>query len=373
MSLKLGIVTEYYYPLLGGISENVYNTAVRLRNEGHTVKIITSHLGDHRNGSGSPNDIIRIGRSTAIYSNGSLARVTLGKHLIGELKAVFRRERFDLLHLHSPLAPTLPMFALFAADCPAVGTFHTYFDSSIWYSLLKRAVQKKLIDRLSGQIAVSQSCIDALKPFFRINARIIPNGVDILQFRPDAPRLPQFDDGKKNLLFLGRLDPRNGLGLMIQAFEMIRSRMPDVRLIIVGDGPLRTYYERLVPENLRDDIHLVGPVLEERSLYYSSCDVFCSPVEKASFGVTLLEAMSSGKPIVAVDNCGYRELLSPGEGFLVPPRDPRAFANAILKLLENPELRKEKGMNGRAKAVTFSWDKVAGEISAFYKETLNRR
>jgi len=373
VNLKLGIVTEYYYPLLGGISENVYNTAVRLRNAGHTVKIITSHITDHRNGSCSPDDIIRIGRSTAIYSNGSLARVTLGKHLTDELRSVFQSQKFDLLHLHSPLVPTLPMFALFAADCPAVGTFHTYFESSIWYSFLKRPVQKKLIDRLSGQIAVSQSCIDALKPFFRIDARIIPNGVDISEFRPDVPRFPQFDDGKKNLLFLGRLDPRNGFGLMIHAFEMVRSQMPDVRLIIVGDGPLRTYYKRLLPENLRDDIHLVGPVLAERNRYYSSCDVFCSPVEKASFGVTLLEAMSSGKPIVAIDNCGYREILSPREGILVPPRNPKAFAAAILKLLRNQELREEKGMHGRAKAVTFSWDKVTGEIADFYAETLGRR
>lgn len=373
MGLRLGIVTEYYYPLLGGISENVYNTAVRLRNAGHTVKIITSHLDDGQNGSTPENDVIRIGRSTSVYSNGSLARLTLGKHLSGELKAIFDEEKFDLLHLHSPLAPTLPMFAVLAANCPSVGTFHTYFDTSIWYSLLKRAVQKKLIDRLSGQIAVSQSCIDALKRFFRINARIIPNGVDVFQFSPDVPKLPQFNDGKQNLLFLGRLDPRNGLGLMIHAFKIVRTQMSDVRLIIVGDGPLRTYYETLVPDKLRDDIYLVGPILEERGRYYSSCDIFCSPVGKASFGITLLEAMAAGKSIVAIDNCGYRELLSPKEGLLVPSRNPKAFAAAILRLLRNRELREEMGMRGRSKALSFSWDKVTGDINAFYEEILNRR
>ncbi|MEM5789499.1 MAG: hypothetical protein AAGU11_19475, partial [Syntrophobacteraceae bacterium] len=81
MSLKVGIVTEYYYPLLGGISENVHNTAVRLRNMGHTVKIITSHLDSAQNGVRPPVEILRIGRSTAIYNNGSMARVTLGKRL----------------------------------------------------------------------------------------------------------------------------------------------------------------------------------------------------------------------------------------------------------------------------------------------------
>jgi phosphatidyl-myo-inositol alpha-mannosyltransferase len=372
MNLKVGIVTEYYYPLLGGISENVHNTAVRLRTRGHTVKIITSNLNGngHPGGSDKTDDIIRIGHSTAIYSNGSLARVTIGRHLFSELKKTFERERFDLLHLHSPLVPTLPMFALLSAKCPTVGTFHTYFDRSLGYSLLKGAVQKKLINKLSGQIAVSQSCIDALNPFFRINARIIPNGVNTSEFSPEIPRFPHFNDGKKNLLFLGRLDPRNGLSLMLQAFALIKSRFPEVRLIIVGDGPLKKYYKRLVPESVEKDIHLAGPVLAERNRYYASCDVFCSPVEKASFGVTLLEAMASGKPIVATENCGYRELLGQGQGFLIPPRDPAAFAEAILNLLNNPGLSEEIGRRGREKALEFSWDKVADTIAAYYKEIL---
>ena len=372
MNLKLGIVTEYYYPLLGGISENVHNTAVRLRQRGHTVKIITSNLNANGNqdSSGDPADIIRIGHSTVIYSNGSLARLTVGRHLFGDLKRVFERERFDLLHLHSPLVPTLPMFALFSAKCPTVGTFHTFFDRSIAYSLLKSIVQKRLINELDGQIAVSQSCIDALAPFFRINARIIPNGVDVTQFTPDVPAFPHFADGKKNLLFLGRLDPRNGLHLMIQAFGLIKPRFPEVRLIIVGDGPLKKYYKHLVPDEQKRDIHLVGPVLAQRNRYYASCDIFCSPVEKASFGVTLLEAMASGKPIVATDNCGYRELLDRSEGVLIQPRDPAAFADAVLKLLQNTELSEKMGKLGREKAMQYSWDKVVDDLVEYYKEVL---
>jgi phosphatidyl-myo-inositol alpha-mannosyltransferase len=373
MNLKVGIVTEYYYPLLGGISENVHNTALRLREKGHTVKIITSKLNTngHPESPDTSSEIIRIGHSTAIYNNGSLARITIGRNLVGELGKIFDREKFDLLHLHSPLVPTLPMFALFAANCPAaVGTFHTYFDRSIGYSLLKGTVQKKLINKLRGQIAVSQSCIDALKPFFEINARIIPNGVNTSEFSPDIPKFPHFNDGKKNLLFLGRLDPRNGLHLMLQAFSLVKSKFPEVRLIIVGDGPLKKYYKRLVPDGLEKDIHLVGPVLEERNRYYASCDIFCSPVEKASFGVTLLEAMASGKPIVATENCGYRELLGRNEGFLIPPHAPTAFADAILKLLWDQELSEKMGNLGREKALQYSWDNVVDRVAEYYREII---
>ncbi|MEM5787271.1 MAG: glycosyltransferase family 4 protein, partial [Syntrophobacteraceae bacterium] len=285
----------------------------------------------------------------------------------------FEREKFDLLHLHSPLVPTLPMFALFEANCPTVGTFHTYFERSFWYTFLKGEVQKRLINKLSGQIAVSRSCIDALRPFFRIDARIIPNGVDISEFHPDAPRLPRFNDGKKNLLFLGRLDPRNGLSLMIEALGIVKAEYPEVRLIIVGDGPLRKYYRRLVPDSLHENIYLAGPVLHERNRYYSSCDIFCSPVDKASFGITLLEAMAAGKPIVATENSGYRELLSPAEGLLVPPKNPEMFAGAILTLLRDDLQREKMGMNGRQKALDFAWDKVVGEITAYYQDILTSR
>ena len=250
--------------------------------------------------------------------------------------------------------------ALHNAKCPTIGTFHTYFDRSLWYSLLKNVVQKKFVDKLDGQIAISQSSIDALVPFFKLNARIIPNGVDITEFSPDILKLPRFDDGKKNLLFLGRLDPRNGFSLMVKAFEIIKSRFPEIRLIIVGDGPLRKYYRRLVPERLVRDIHLVGPILEERNRYYATCDIFCSPVEKASFGVTLLEAMASGKPIVATENSGYREILGREEGVLVSPRDPAAFAEAVLEILRNPAHGEEIGINGRQKALRYSWDNVIG-------------
>jgi phosphatidylinositol alpha-mannosyltransferase len=370
MNLKIGIITEYYYPLLGGISEHVHNTAVRLRKKGNRVTIVTSNLHGGKKRAGAP-DIIRVGRSASILSNGSIAHVTVGKHVINELKQVLDSERFDLIHLHSPLVPTLPMFALLNAKCPTVGTFHTYFDRCLWYSLLKNEVQKKLIDKLDGQIAISKSCIDALAPFFKINARVIPNGVDITEFSPDILKLPRFVDGKKNLLFLGRLDPRNGFSLMMKAFEIIKSRFSEVRLIIVGDGPLGKYYRRLVPERLVRDVHLVGPILEERNRYYATCDIFCSPVEKASFGVTLLEAMASGKPIVATENSGYREILGAQEGVLVSPRDAAAFAEAVLEILRNPARGEELGINGRQKALRYSWDNVSDAICGFYEEILN--
>ncbi len=377
MALKIAIVTEYYYPLLGGITENVHHTAIRLRAHGHTVKIITSGvnglaLPDHEHTEPAA-EVIRIGRSIPVRGNGSVARATVGMHLWRDLRAMFVREQFDIAHLHSPLVFTLPAMSVLASPCRSVGTFHTFFEGSRLYVGLRSVLQKQFLDKMDGQSFVSRSCIDSLAPFFRLkDPRVIPNGVDMSMFSPAVPRLEEFDDRKRTLLFLGRFDPRNGLGLMLEAFALVKRRFPDVRLIVVGDGEQRAFYERMVPADMRGDVHFVGPALAKRPRYYATSDIFCSPVSQASFVVTLLEAMASGKPIVATDNVGYRDLLSPDESTLVPPASPAAFADAIADLFTNDHRRREMGENGVKKAARYSWDRVVEATLDFYHEILNR-
>src|SRR5688500_14879198 len=129
--LRIALVTEYYYPHLGGICEHVHFFAREARRFGHHVDIITSNIEGAR---ATPN-VIRIGRSQTVYSNGSQARVTVGVGLKRQLKATFKRGDYDVVHIHSPLNPSLPFLAIDAANCPVVGTFHTYFDNSYLYGI----------------------------------------------------------------------------------------------------------------------------------------------------------------------------------------------------------------------------------------------
>jgi phosphatidylinositol alpha-mannosyltransferase len=377
MPLKIAIVTEYYYPLLGGITEHVHHTALRFRARGHAVTIITSAVGD---GSlPSPEtvapaaDIIRIGRSVPVRANGSVAAATVGLHLWRDLRGTFLREQFDIAHLHSPLVFTLPAMSVLASPCRSVGTFHTYFNGSRIYAAFGSVIQRHFLDKLDGQSFVSKSCIASLERYFRLrDPRVIPNGVDTKMFSPSVPRLEAFDDRKRTLLFLGRFDRRNGLGLMLEAFGLVRRSRRDVRLIVVGDGHDRPAFERLVPADLRQDVHFVGAALANRARYYATCDIFCSPIDTASFGLTLLEAMASGKPVVAIDNAGYRDLLGPDEGILVPPGDAAAYAQTITALLGDDARRRDLGANGVRKAAHYDWEHVVDQTLDFYREILSR-
>lgn len=374
--MKVALVSEYYYPLLGGITEHVHNLAVALKRRGHDVTVITNNLKPRKNHH-YPDDpvsfpVLRFGKGLPVYSNGSFARVTVGRSLGAELKACFERERFDVIHLHSPLTPMLPLMALRHSNAPVtVGTFHTYFDQNIAYRWFMEKLAEQM-ERMDGRIVVSDACVEALSRYFDTDYHVIPNGVDPDYFRPDAAMVPEFDDGKLNILFVGRFDPRNGLKTMIEAFRLVKREYDNCRLIVVGDGPLRPWYRSLVGKEIAADVHFTGLLNGSRPHYYASADIYCSPCTKASFGVVLLEAMSSAKPIVASDINGYRLVMEDGkQGFLVEEQNPEAFAQSLLMLLKDPGLRRRMGDAGReAVNGSFTWDLVAGQVEALYLKLL---
>jgi phosphatidylinositol alpha-mannosyltransferase len=202
---------------------------------------------------------------------------------------------------------------------------------------------------------------------------VISNGIDEGHFTPTAEPFAELrEGGDPVILFLGRFDPRNGLGIMLEAFQGAwRARDGRVRLCVVGDGPLRRYYAgRLAPEVARS-VHWAGRVDWNRPRYYASADVFCTPCQRASFGMVLLEAMSCGRPVVASMISGFEMLLTSGrEGLLVAPADdPSALAAALTHLLEAPDELTRMGAESRITATTrYSWGNVAAELEAYYLE-----
>jgi phosphatidylinositol alpha-mannosyltransferase len=366
--LRIGIVTEYYYPLLGGISENVHHTATELAARGHSVTIVCSGQtnGFHQR---VPNGIPtkRIGRSAMFYFNGAIARFSVGTSVWGEMRDLLRADPFDMLQLHSPLVATLPPIAALLARCPRVGTFHSYFDRSMVYEIFKGVLQKQFVRRLDGVTVVSPSVQRAMNRYFDFDARVVPNGVDTKLFHPGAPRLDKFSRDKRTLLFLGRFDPRNSFPFMLKAFTEVRKRLDDVRLVVVGTGPLEPVYRKMVPAHLVNDVHFEGAALIDRPSYYTTADVFCSPISNASFGITLLEAMASGTPVVATDNVGYRELLKSDEALLVP-FEVDAYARGIIQALGDDPLRASLRDAGLRKAQEYSWPAVVNQLLAYFEE-----
>ena len=366
-SLRIALVTEYYYPHLGGVCEHVHFFAREARRRGHHVDVITSHIA----GAEPQPHVIRLGRSQPVYCNGSQARVTVGWHLRRDVRRALREGQYDIVHVHSPLTPVLPILAIEEADCPVVGTFHTYFDRSVGYTLGRRFFQKRL-DMLSAAIAVSNSTTVALNRYFDADWQIIPNGIDTDVFHPSAPPPPGLTKDVPTILFLGRFDPRNGLTTLIESFRKVKGRGDrgrQARLVVVGDGPLREHYYKQA--NGDRDIVFVGAVLEGRPSYYAHSSVYACPTTKASFGITLLESMACETPVVCSDILGFRDVVvDEREALMVPCGDRDALADALVRVLDDEGLAIQLGTTGRQNSLEYSWARVTSRVLDVYQQVL---
>jgi phosphatidylinositol alpha-mannosyltransferase len=373
--MRIALVTEFYYPHLGGVTEHVYHLAKHLNAAGHTAVVITSRIGGapHAHELLEPEHdrplVYRIGTSRVVYSAGSFARVTTGLGLRRQIRAVLCRERIDLMHVHGGLDPVLGLVAPLAAGdlgIPTVATFHSWFRRSALLRIFRHPLQRRL-ERYRAVIAVSQPVVDAHNRYFHADWEIIPNGVDTQFFRPRDPAAIRDTRHAPELLFLGRLDPRNGLDTLLAAMPKVRAQFPDIRLTVAGDGPLRPMYQRLAT-GLGECVRFVGGVNGDRPHYYSSADLYLCPTTKASFGVTLLEAMACGTPLAVSDITGFRELVAEGdEAVLIPKNRPEAWATSILKLLSDERRRARMSAAGVAKAEQYSWLRIGAQILSIYQ------
>ncbi len=371
---KIGIVSEYFYPHLGGITEHVYYFSKELIRRGYEVVLLTGYEGMDPGVDVPPElRVLRLGKCFTIFSNQSYGRVTVGWNLGKKIKKVLAEEKFDLLHIHSPIMMTLPVLFQKYTNTVTVGTFHTYFDSFLVYRI-GRAVAQKYLDKLDGRIAISSSCIEAMNRYFHADYRIIPNGIETEWFARPSGRIARFADGSPNILFLGRLDPRNGLDTLIDAYRHVESRLPEARLIVVGDGPLRAIYEKKAGAFLGRKIFFEGQINGGRPDYFATSHVFCYPATKASFGITLLEAMSAGTPVVATDNRGFRDIIHHEvDGLLVPQDNPQKLADALVRVLKDPALASKLAEGGRREAERYSWSKVTDQVLNYYDEVYQRK
>jgi phosphatidyl-myo-inositol alpha-mannosyltransferase len=368
--VKIGLVTPYVYPLPGGVNQHVRHLYENLRVRGHDVRIITSSHGLQ---SASEGDVIRIGKGFSVPTNGSVGTVTLSPRYISQVRDVLGRERFDLLHFHEPFVPFLSPIVLGLSTSVNIATFHAYGGFSFSYEFGSR-VMGPYARRLHGRIAVSAAARHFIDRYFPGDYKVIPNGVDVDRFRRAVP-LARWQDGRRNLLFVGRHEPRKGLLDLLKAFRILRKTGCECRLLIVGSGPQEREARRYVMTRRLGDVVFLGRVSDDvKAQLYKTADVFVSPATGGeSFGIVLLEAMAAGTPIVCSDIHGYKGVVRRDrEALLVPPRKPKAMAAAISTLLNDEELRAAMGHNGSLRAEAYSWERVTARVDDYYGFVVRR-
>jgi phosphatidylinositol alpha-mannosyltransferase len=368
--VKIAMVSPYDFTWPGGVTAHVAQLARALGRSGHEVQVLAPH-SPSRDFQDS-DLLVPFGRSVPLPSGGSTARVTLSWWLYPKIRALLKKEQFDIIHLHEPMVPILPLCVLEFSKSVNVGTFHASYSRQHLYRAFQPII-KRWQKRLHGSIAVSPAARRYVNNTFPGEYEIIPNGIDYKHFSANVAPLPQYQDGKLNILFVGRLEKRKGLRYLLEAYSKLKWEMPNTRLIVVGPGnPDKESYRILSSHGLRD-VEFAGRVsYDELPRYYATADIFCSPATGGeSFGIVLLEAMSAGKPVVASDIEGFRGIMTDGEqGLLVPKKDTGALANALGSLARDPELRSKLGGQGSRFAEDYRWEVVAGRIEEYYNRCI---
>ena len=208
--------------------------------------------------------------------------------------------------------------------------------------------------------------------------RVIHPGTDPTHFRPGADavdlreRLGLPDRGTRWLVTVARLQQHKGMDTVIAALPAILARAPDVRYAVAGTGPDRERLEKLANKlGLGDRVRFLGGVSDrELPALYNLASVYVGASRRAErlgvegFGIALVEASACGRPVVAGNSGGIPDAVRDGEtGFLVPPEEPAAFADAICRLLADPAAAQRMGQNGRRAVETyFNWDRVVRDL-----------
>jgi len=356
--MRIGIVSEYVRPWPGGISEHVHYEAAGLQKRGHHVQIYS--------GPGpSQSALSRLPYEVCFGSNGAKNRLSLGKELIS-LGRKFTRDRLDVLHVHAPLDPILPLTSVLAAPCPVVGTFHASLTPSwSWdlYHLVLGPFARRALRRITTSIAVSEEAARSLHHYFEAPCEIIPNGVDLARFAAPLPLRAVTQQQRQIILFVGRPDPRKGLPVLLEAFEHLLSHGLAVTLELVGvrnaDLPLRFR---------RNPFIVCHGVVEPEQVpaRFFAADVVCAPsLRGESQGVVLLEAMAAGKALLCSDIPGYREVVQhQRDGLLVKAGRADEWARALEQVLRDPTQRHNLGRTARARARNFGFARVLDALEA---------
>jgi phosphatidylinositol alpha-mannosyltransferase len=291
-------------------------------------------------------------------------------------------EKFDVLHVQVPHHPLLAQRIVLAADphTAIIGTFHI-----APYNRLVTTGNRALglwlrpsLKRFDKIVSVSSAAADFARQTFGIETNILPNVVDYSRFHT-AKSLPRYDDGILNILFLGRLVPRKGCLLLLQAVAQLKERtdLPEFRVIVGGKGPLEDKLKRFVAKHgLEGVVDFVGFINEEdKPKYYASAEIAIFPSSGGeSFGIVLLEAMASGRSVVlAGDNPGYRSVMEPQADLLFDAAKAEVLADKIAYYLKHKAARQQMKNWESDYVKRFDTNVVGAKLSEIYYEALLKR
>jgi phosphatidyl-myo-inositol alpha-mannosyltransferase len=355
--VRVGLVCPYSLAVWGGVQGQVLGLGRALRAQGVYARVLAPC-------DGLPPEpfVTPLGNSVPTAQNGSMAPVAPDPAAQLRLMGAVWDERFDVIHLHEPIAPGPTMTTLVLRPAPLVGTFHASGHVG-WYRWA-RPVVRRLASRLDLRCAVSPAAADMAARHLGGRYEVLFNGVEVDHWSTAEPAATS----GPTIFFLGRHEPRKGLAVLLEALEWLP---PEVRVWIGGVGPETEALRRRHADDPR--LEWLGSISDERKAsLMRGADVFCVPsLGGESFGIVLLEAMAAGTPVVASDIPAYDDVARGGrDALLTTTGDPSDLAKALLRALEGGPDVDAMVDSGRCRADELSMGALAARYHRLYERLL---
>jgi glycosyltransferase involved in cell wall biosynthesis len=345
-------------PGFGGAEKHMILLAKYLRRLGYKVSLAYGHYG-------------RIYRKRAVFEkwcDNVYTLKTSNKHDIRhyfELRKLFKKEKFDLLHIHlwNPGACRYAFFAASFFRIPIVTTEHDPFE----LSGLKKVIKKMCLRRTKQTIAVSSHNKKLMQELYGLADKkisLVFNGIEIHKFLNNTQKatLP-VKKGDMVITCIGEMHPRKGHKYLLEAFAKLETQYPSLQLILVGNGPIESELRKKYAHF--ESIHFLGWREDVRQILKSS-DILVLPSLKEAFGQVLLEAMASGTFVIATNNGGTIDIIRHGKtGILIPPQNTDRIVEAIKIVINNPAQKKD------VERAALQWVKNSFTAEAMAENTLN--
>ena len=393
LAMRIALVSPYSWTYPGGVTRHIRALAEQFIAQGHEVRVLApldppdrtaavSHRGARPQHLDAPDYLISLGRTVGFAANGSVSNLSISPAAQLKLRSELRRGRFDVVHIHEPVAPLLGWVASSVPGVPLVGTYHSYSTKPVPNLIATAFGARALQNHLHVRIAVSEAAAWTGRRWYGGRYRIVPNGVHVdteaLAVRVAGPDHCGRDLGAAGvvmdaavplkLVFVGQAVARKGLPMLLRAFEALREHVP-AQLTVIGPSE-----EELAPLMMdATGIRVLGKVSDEvKAVELAAADVMVAPsIGGESFGMVLTEAMAAGTTVVASDIAGYRDVVRDGlDGVLVPPGDAQALAETLRELYYDPQRRRELARTAAQTVQRFSWPRVAAEVLDLYAEAI---
>lgn len=381
--MKILMISDVYFPRVNGVSTSIATFRSEMEARGHEVHLIAPDYGKVTD---NEERIYRIpSRQLPLDPED---RMMKGGDILA-MREELRLAKFDIIHIQTPfVAHYLGVRLAKELRLPRVESYHTFFEEYLYHyipflprgllRLLARRFSSRQCNALDGLVVPSTAMLEVLRNYgIKTHAEIIPTGLEAASFEPgDGPsfrRRHGIPAQRPVMTYIGRVAFEKNIGFLLQVTAHLKQGIPDVLLVIAGEGPalehLRNEAQKL---GIGDHVLFVGYLDRRRELpdCYRASDVFVFSSRTETQGLVLLEAMAQGVPVVSIAVMGAKDVLKQGQGVLITEQEPDEFAAKVYSLLNDKDAAVRLGKLGVGYAALWSAGTLSEKKLDFYQHII---